>query len=480
MSTSSQKWSRKSARRANGVRNAAFAAAATALLAACGGGGGDASIGLPPAQGPINWGAVQTLATNAGSVTPPAAVFGANGTASVLWSQIGMPVTDLPSTVPLVGVSENTNGTAAFTAAESIDETQAFDAADVITQLRAERSSFGSMAVWQRERPAIGTRLVSAVREANGWGVLSIANLSSSVSAGELAFAANDAGAQAAVWTEQQATGERLVMVSARSGAGGWSAKLPAQVNTSATGSQPAVAIDANGVAMIVWREQAQSGIALIRARSYDTNSPTPFGSALPVDTGQASDGRNPRVAALGPGQFVVTWEQRVLASAAFDLRAATGTAASWLPKPDPLELSAGTVDQSLVVAGPGATAYSVWRQNNAVFFARFAAGQWSLARQVSGTVASHTPRVAVDGNGNAIFVWLQTPAGGGPDDLFYATFTASNGAISGAFQLDAEATGAAAAPSLSVAPNGAAVVAWLQSVANQTNPNVVARVFRP
>lgn len=480
MSTSSPKWSRKSARRASGVLSAALAAAGAALLAACGSGGGDASIGPPPAQGPINWGPVQTLAADARSATPPAAVFGVNGSVSVLWSQIGMPVNGMPSAVPLVGVRENTSGTTTFTPTASIDETQAFNAADVITQLGAERSAFGSLAVWRRQLSGSGTRLVSAVREANGWGVRPIDTPSALLVADELTFAANDAGAQVAVWTEQQVTGERLVMASARSGAGGWSAKVPAQTNTSATGSQPAVAIDANGVAMIVWREQAQSGIAVIRARSYDTNSPTPFGSVLPVDTAQASDGRNPRVAALGPGQFVATWEQRVLASAAFDLRAATGTAASWLPKPDPLELGAGSVDQSLVVAGPAGTAYSVWRQNNAVFFARIAAGQWSLARQVSGTAASHAPRVAVDGNGNAIFVWLQTPAGGGFDDLFYATFTASSSVISGAFQLDTEATGAAASPSLAVAPNGAAVVAWLQSVANQTNPNVVARVFRP
>lgn len=480
MSTSSPKWSRKSDRRAGGARDAALAAVAAAFVAGCSAGGGDAGIGLPPAQGPIDWGAVQTLATDARSVTPPAAVFGANGTVSVLWSQIGMPVNGVPSAVPLVGVRENTSGTTTFTPAASIDETQTFNAADEITQLRAERSGFGSLGVWRRRLSGGSSRLVSAVREANGWRVLPIDTPSTLLVADELTFAANDAGAQVAVWTEQQMTGERLVMVSARSGAGGWSAKVPAQTNASATGSQPAVAIDANGVAMIVWREQAPGGMARILARSYDTNSAMPLGVVRQVDSTQGTEGRNPRVAALGPGQFIATWEQQALASAAFDLRAATGTAASWLPRPDPLEFGAGTVDQSLVVAGPGGTAYSVWRQNNAVLSARFAAGQWSLARQVSGTVASHTPRVAVDGNGNAVFVWLQTPSGSTVDDLFYATFTASNSAISGAFQLDTEATGAAASPSLSVAANGAAVVAWLQGVGGQSNPNVVARVFRP
>lgn len=478
MSTSSPRWSRKSARRASGVRNAALAAVATVFVAACGSGGGDAGIGLPPAPGPINWGAVQTLASNPSSVTPPAAVFGANGTVSVLWSQIGMPVNGVPSAVPLVGVRENTTGTTAFTAAESIDETVAFNAMDVISQLRAERSMFGSMAVWPRQQAGGNTRLVSAVREANGWGVLPIANLPTASFAGELTFVANDAGAQIAVWTEQQMTGERRVVASARRGTGGWSMPQFAQANAAATGSQPAVAIDANGVAMIVWRERAGSGPGLLRARSYNTATGQ-FGNPLEVDPGQvANDMRNPRVVALDQGSFVATWEQA--GGGAYDLRANTGSAAAWSITPATVEFGAGTVDQSLVVAGPLGTAYAVWRQNNAVFFARFATGIWSVAGQVSGSIPSHTPRVAVDGSGNAVFVWLQTPAGGGVDDLFYATFTASNSAISGAFQLDTEATGAAASPSLSVAASGAAVVAWLQSVTGQNNPNVVARVFRP
>lgn len=478
MWTSSPKWSRKSARRANAGRNALLAWGVAALLAACGNGGTfDAGIGLPPGQGPIAWGPVQTLASNAASVTPPAAVFGADGTVSVLWSQIGMPINGVPSAVPLVGARENTSGTTTFTAAESIDETVAFNAMDEVDDMRAERSMFGSMAVWRRQLAGGNTRLVGALREANGWGVLLIAILPAAAFADELAFAANDAGAQIAVWTEQRMSGERRVMVSARIRAGGWSTPQPAQAT--GTGSQPAVAIDANGVAMIVWREQAASGPGLIRARGYDTGTGQ-FGNVLEVDPGQfTNDMRNPRVVAIDRGSFLASWEQAG-GGGAYDLRANTGSMTAWQAVPATLELGAGTVDQSLVVSGPPGTAYAVWRQNDAVFFSRFATGNWSVARQVSGSNPSHTPRIAVDGNGNAILVWLQKPAGSGFDDLFYAAFTATNGAISGAFQLDTEATGDAASPSLSVAANGAAVVAWLQSAGAQSNPSVVARVFRP
>lgn len=484
MSTSSQKWSRKSARRANGVRNAAFAAAATALLAACGGGGGDASIGLPPAQGPINWGAVQTLASNASAATAPAATIDSNGLASVLWSQIGMPLAGGgTSAVPLVGVADSGSGTA-FGPALAIEQSGTFSSGDSVTDLAA-RAGANNTAAWRRQLASnAGVQIGSASREAGGWGIEYYPSIRpGSALVQEFSYAVNAGGTRVAVWTEADSlfNGVRRVQLSVRSGSAGWSQAQPIS-GTTQDASQPSVTVDSAGMAMVVWRQGVAPGI--VRARSYDTTAGQLGGNELSVDPGQfVNDMRNPRVVALGPGSFLATWEQAG-GGGAYDMRANTGSAAAWQVVSATLDLGAGTVDQSRLVPGPNATAYAVWRQNDAIHFARYtaASGNWSVARQANGgqTGASREPRVAVDGNGNAIFVWLQTPAGGGPDDLFYATFTASNGAISGAFQLDAEATGAAAAPSLSVAPNGAAVVAWLQSVANQANPNVVARVFRP
>lgn len=478
MSTSSPKWSRKSARRASGARDGALAAVAAVLVAACSGGGGDAGIGLPPGQGPINWGAVQTLATNANTATAPAATIDGNGLVSVLWSQIGMP---LPgggtSAVPLVGAADSSSGTT-FGAAQAIEQSGSFSAGDQISDLTA-RTGASNTAVWRRRLASNATQIGSANREASGWGIEYYpSNRPVNALTLELAYAVNANSTRVAVWTEADVTnnGVRRVQLSARTASAGWT---PVQwvSGIAQDASQPSVAIDSAGVAMIVWRQGNAPGI--LQARTYNTTSGQ-FGNELEVDPGQfTNDTRNPHVVALAPGSFLATWEQAGVGGA-YDLRANTGSATAWQNVSATLELGAGTVDQSLVVAGPNATAYAAWRQNSTIFFGRYAAGTWSVARQVSGTVASHTPRIAVDGNGNAVFVWLQTPTGGGLDDLFYATFTASNSAISGAFQLDTEATGAAASPSLSVAANGAAVVAWLQSVGQQSNPNVVARVFRP
>ncbi len=481
MSTSSPKWSRKSARRASGVRNGALAALAAGFVAACGSGGAiDAGIGQPPGQGPINWGPVQTLATNASSVTPPAATIDANGLASVLWSQIGMP---LPgggtSAVPLVGVADSSSATT-FGAAQAIEQSGSFGAGDQIDDLTA-RTAVSNTAIWRRRLASNNsTQIGTANREAAGWATENIASRPVGALVQDLAFAVNAAGTRVAVWTEVDvaAGGTRRVQLSFRAGTTGWTPQV-AVSGTIEDASEPAVAVDNNGLAMIVWR-QGQGGI--VKSVSFDTATSSPLGIERQVFTLQADEGRRPQVLALGPNDYLVTWEQR--AAGTVDLRATSGTEAAWINPPATVEIGAGAVDQSRLVAGPNASAYAVWRQNAAIHFARYTAagGIWSTARQVNSGQAgtSAEPRVAVDGNGNAIFVWLQTPAGGGADDLFYATFTASNSDISGAFQLDTETTGAAASPALSVAANGAAVVAWLQDVGGQSNPNVAARVLRP
>lgn len=479
MSTSSPKWSRKSARRAGGARDAALAAVAAAFVAGCSGGGGDAGIGLPPGQGPIDWGAVQTLAANADTVTAPAATIDNRGLASVLWSQIGMP---LPGggvgAVPLVGAADSGSGKT-FGAAQAIEQSGSFSAGDRIDDLTARRAA-NNTAVWRRRLASTGTQIGSAVREAVAWGTESVASRPAGALVEGLAYATNGAGTLVAVWTEVDITAgsTRRVQLSFRTGTTGWTPQV-AISGTTEEASEPAVAVDANGLAMVVWR-QGQNGI--IKSRSFDTASSSPLGIERQVFTLQTGEGRSPHVVALGPNDFLVTWEQK--AAGTVDLGATAGTTAAWLNPPAFVDIGAGVVDQSRLAAGPDATAIAVWRQNGAVHFARYtaASGIWSVARQVNSgqTGTSREPRAAIDGNGNAIFVWLHTPAGGGFDDLFYATFTASNSAISGAFQLDTEATGAAASPSLSVAANGAAVVAWLQDVGGQSNPNVVARVFRP
>lgn len=475
MSTNSPKWSVRFGRAASGavdMRRARGVAAlfACAWLASCGSGGGtpDVGSGTPTPPGPIAWGAEQTLATDVPALTGPAAAFGDDGRAVVIWAQTGIGT---PNDVPFVGVRESTTGVA-FAALEVIEPSLAqFAPDDTIADLAAAPSAGGgTLAAWSRTVPDLSAvRLGAALRQPANW---TFDEIATSGDAAELAVATNEIGDRVAVWTESL-SGVRTVRVAwRRVSDAGWQG--PENVSDAVIHSEsPAVAIDENRVAMIVWRQGSAPG--QIRARSLQVASGMP-GIDQPVDP-QVNDQRNPKVVPLNTGQFVATWEQAG-AGGFWDLRANRGTMADWENGSVLLELGAGTVDASNLVAGPNATAYAVWRQNNAVFFSRLSGGLWSDARQLGATLAGTAsgPQVAVADDGNAVFTWVQSSV---TNDLMYALFTPGNGTLSAAFPLESQA-GDVLAHALAVASNGAAVVSWSQAVAGQPNPNLLARVFRP
>lgn len=86
--------------------------------------------------------------------------------------------------------------------------------------------------------------------------------------------------------------------------------------------------------------------------------------------------------------------------------------------------------------------------------------------------------RAAADANGNAVAVWTQR-VGSANADLVYATVTGATPVVSSAALVEVE-PGTVAAPAVGMAPGGAAVIAWLQTISGQANPDVIARIFRP
>ncbi len=502
MSTSSPRSSGKSDRRAAGAASASgrtfgglFAAAAVVAVAACGGGGGGGGnvIGPPgPPPGPINWGAPARLAQNAPALSQrPAAAISSTGSATVFWSQIGLipPGGVAPSATPLMAAAENTGATpsAAWTAAAAVESgPSGAGASDPITDLSALAPATGAWAVWRRGTAA-GDRLQSVRRVQAGWDALNVAALPAPATASGLVAAANDAGLQAAAWVEP-VSGVNQVRLSIRNvGAGGtgWSAPMSVQVDPLQVGASPAVAIDAAGLVMIVWRQSvAGAANGLLRSRIYNPSS-SQFSEERVLDPLNAlNDMRNPRVAALAGGQFVATWEQ-ANAAAGYDLRSTRWSGPNnWLSPPSALEFGATSVSDTQLAAGPGQTALALWRQNGTLYLNRLAAGIWGVTPlQVGASLTSGTslePRIGVDAAGNAIIVWAQQSSGGTASDLYYATFNATASTVSSAALLAANALTGSAAAALAVGANGSAVVAWPQAATGQPHPDLWARIFRP
>jgi hypothetical protein len=442
------------------------------LLASCGGGGGSGGGVIappPPAGGPIAWGPLTTLSANPASPGAPTAAIDGSGLAVVMWGQTGVPLA--PTSNPYLAARTQA-ATGPWSALELVDNPQSGDGAtDQLIDVQALAPATGVLGAWLRITAA-GERIVASQRESGGWSAGNVAAVSA-VQRRDLALAANDGGVQVAAWSENVGGVTQIVARIRVPGVGSWS-PLPAVQLNAIEGTQPAVAVDPNGRVLIVWRQG--SGLSgQLFARIYESGA---FGGVFQIDAAQ-SDMRAPRAIAYGPNQFLVVWEQAN--NSAYDLRAKTGNASNWQNASQVIDARAESVLDARLLPGPNGTAFVAWRQAEALFASRWALGNWSQPIQVGAGLAgvSRDPRVAISGD-RAILVWVQQPASGVPD-LYYATVSGVGTApvTSAAFALETEA-GSAGSPTLAVNGAGAAVVSWLQAVPNQTQPRVVARVFRP
>lgn len=467
------------------LRACLFAAAVAVSVAGCGGSGSSGTPTPPPPPvppiGPLAWGSINTLATTPGAVGQPAAAAEASGTLAVLWSQTGVVprAGDPPLANPYVVVRENT-AAAGWATTVLIDTPVAGDAAsDRVSLLQSMGSAPALGAVWLRA-PAAAATPNDAVRSARRsgasvWDQRTAAAGVSGLARSELISASNSAGVQALAWVEPVG-GVPQVQVRVRAaGATDWVAPpLPVQTNATLAGGSPALAIDGQGRVAIVWR-QLVNGVGELRSRTLDVGTLL-FSSELTVDAGQP-DMRNPRLIAYGDNKFLATWEQ--LAGTVYELRSKPGTQAAWLAGSRRIDSRIESVGGALLLAGPGEAAIALWQQAGLLFASRWASatGNWTFPVQIPGSSGAVDLRAGSDASGNTILVWRQPNSLAG-FDLVYAVATGVTPTLSSVTLLEV-ADGSVSAPALAVSGGGAAVVTWLQAVAGQSQPDVVARVLR-
>jgi hypothetical protein len=451
---------------------------AAALVAGCGGGGssgGGNVLPPPPPPGAINWGAAVTLATNAGGITAPAAAIDGAGLAAVLWAQTGIvpAAGQAPLTSPHVVARENT--AAGWAATQLIEAPVAGDAAiDQVISLQALAPTTGLSAAWLRLTGA-GERVGSARHVGGAW-ERGDATAAANAARTDLAFASNNAGVRVVVWSQtiggvSQIVGRRWV-----NSVVGWTDLPQVQSSSGIAGTQPAVAIDDDGRVMIVWRQGTASlgPPALPRVHTGCQRVRHRAGSRCRTDRHAGA-----AVIAYGPNKFLAVWEQ--LFNNTYDLRSKAGNASNWDQFSDTLDTRAEAVGNARLMAGPNNTALVAWQQADRVFASRWAeaTGNWSQPLGVGAnlTGVARDLRAGINAAGNAILVWTQRGTSGIPD-LYYATVAGTVPIATEPALLETEA-GAAGSPALGVNGNGQAVVAWLQSISGQTQPNLVARVAR-
>ena len=456
---------------------------AAALVAGCGG-GGDRGSGVtpPPAAGQINWGPPAVLAAAAPNLRAPVAAVNGAGLVVVGWAQSGVAGGALASNRYVV-LREN-SAADAWAARVAVDPSAPTDEADeLVDELAADARGGPVTLAWRRLAPGSSDRGVrAATRQAGAaWDLVALPRVPAPGFRSFVVLASGDNGMQALAWTEAAGSVSRIQLRVRRIGSGGfdWFAPtMPVQSDPSASGSQPALAVDpASGRVMIAWRQDGPTGE--VRARVFDPSSGS-FTPDFAVDPSQP-DTSVPSVVALGGGEFYATWLQN--SNGALQLRGKRFTGSAWLATSQRIDNRDDWAARVSLVGGPTGTSWVAWEQGGLLFAARYnpATGNWTHPIPVGASLAGvpQALRAAVDGGGNAVLAWVQRDVGTA-EDLYYTTVGSTASVAGPPVLLETEAGPVIGALALAVNTTGVAVIAWLQTPANQTQLALIARVARP
>lgn len=257
-----------------------------------------------------------------------------------------------------------------------------------------------------------GSRNVVQARERSSTGALSPVQTLSNASqnAADPQVAVDDNGDAVFTWQRSDGTVQRI-QSRARSAAGALS---PVQ-NISPAGmdaSQPQVGISAGGNAVFTWlRSDGTSDRVQARAR-------TTLGALSPVQTLSAAgqDAASPRIAVDRDGDAVFAWSRPDGADQRIQTRART--AAGALSAIQNLSASGQEATLPTVAVDADGDAVFAWVRSDGTFLriqtrARSVAGVLSAIQNLSAAGASASgAEVAVDGDGDAAFIWQRLVGG--------------------------------------------------------------------
>lgn len=143
---------------------------------------------------------------------------------------------------------------------------------------------------------------------------------------------------------------------------------------------------------------------------------------------------------------------------------------------PVQLDTAANGASYPVVAMNAQGNAVAAWSEAatsgapRGVVVATLANGSWRQPVRVSTRATGDLPQVGIDAAGSAVAAWVEQDAQGtvSAEDLVAARI-GSNGTVADSRVIDASAT-PAKMPALAVAPNGNALLAWLQSDGSNTS----------
>ncbi len=338
------------------------------------------------------------------------------------------------------------------------------DAGDATEAQVALNDDGRAVAVWQQRNGAHYHVMARHFSPDEGWGAVVAVETNEAGSAFSPQVAMDDAGNVLVVW--QQSNGvQESIWANRFVPAKGWGKAMLIENNDIGPAVNPRVVMNESGEAIVVWRQNTGGDEEQIWASRFVTAAG--WSEAVQISGDSSRDGWVPDVAISQDGSAVavwVGWHDGSLRTWARHYTPGKGWGVVEPIGPDLPERA----DSPRIAMNDGGEAMAVWEQLNDtrydIWSNRFIPGEgWGNPGRVgTGSVANaSSPRVAIDGSGNAIVVWQQSDSA--KESIWAIRFEAKSGWGDPA-RISSGGKGVALSPRVAVAPSGEAVAAWIQS----------------
>ena len=309
------------------------------------------------------------------------------------------------------------------------------------------------------------------------WATAALIEFDNVGNAENVQVAVNTSGQAVAVWQQPDSTSINIHAARYSPGTG-WHTPEPIDTEPE-TAQQPAVAIDAQGNAFVVWLRSEGSSNS-VWARRFTAQGG--WGSPVLLETG-LGDAGNPQVAVDGSGNaIVVFWQQGGGRVSVVANRYVNG--AGWGTATAIDTNSTGSAGAPQIATDGAGNAMVVWGWASAdppygfsVWANRYQAGTgWGSAGPIDGLNASNpnpNPHVAFDGAGNAIAVWHRPD--GSWNSIWSSRYVAGSGWGAPAL-IETDNTNSARDARVAFDAGGNAMAVWIQS--DGVRDNVMANRY--
>ena len=287
------------------------------------------------------------------------------------------------------------------------------------------------------------------------------------------AVAADAAGGFVVTWSSFSQDGSSEGVFGQRYAGSGSPLGPEFPVNTFTIGYQtfPSVASDSSGNFVVVWTSDGQDGSSQgIYGQRYASTG-TPLGPEFRVNTYITGSQRYPAVAASGPGDFVVVWEDQTQDGYFWGLfgqrYAATGVPLG--PEFRVNAFTPGSQHAPAVAADGGGNFVVAWRGAGpgglGIFAQRFAGTggplgpEFRVDTNVNGTLIA--PVVASDVGGSFIIAWPSYGQDGAQYGVFGQRFAGSGSPLGAEFRINTYTSGQQHSPAVAAGSAGNFVVLW-------------------